>query len=201
MSEVKTSRKLLVSEILRGDPCYTYSQRLRERFNVEIDVTVELAESQSDDWDWYWAASRLLTQDGYNKFSKAVNQASQEAERVLRPYRDLARVEREEAGREYDRVLLAELASMSSPWTYHERAYALASKAYAAASEVSEAALAAVRKVTTSRVNKVAAKAFAEIYIGEEGTMDPTGNDRYYDRDDDYSDEYEDDDYDSSEDY
>lgn len=189
MSEVKTSRKLLVSEILRGDPCYTYSQQLRERFNVEIDVTVELAESQSEDWDWYWAASRLLTSEGYEKFSAAVNTAENEQSDELEPLRKLARERREFARDEYNRVLAIEVEKPGN-W-YTDAAYIAAKVAYSKVTEVTEAAIEAARKVTNARVNKVAARSFAELYIGEEGTTDETGNDKWYGHDE----EPEEDDY------
>lgn len=199
MSEVKTSRKLLVSEILRGDPCYVYSQRLSERFNVEIDVTTELAVSQADDWDWYWAASRLLTAAGYEAFSLAANKAESAQSEELEELRKLARAKRELARAEYDQVLRIEVEKEGN-W-YSNAAYEAANKAYARIVEPIDAALDAARKVTKHGVNVVEAQTFAELYISEEGTTDQTGNDRWYGRDDDYdSDEYEDD-YDSTEDY
>jgi hypothetical protein len=192
MSEVKTSRKLLVSEILRGDPCYTYSQRLRERFNVEIDVTVELAVSQADDWDWYWAASRLLTTPGYEKFSATVNKAENEQSDALKPYRDLARQAREEARNEYNRVLAIEVEKPGN-W-YSDKAYQAANEAYGKMTQVADAALTAARKVLEGRTNLVAAEAFALLYIEEDGTTDQTGNDKWYGHDDyEDSDYYEDD--------
>jgi hypothetical protein len=188
MSEVKTSRKLLVSEILRGDPCYVYSQRLEQRFNVEIDVTVELAVSQADDWDWYWAATRLLTAAGYEKFSEAVRKMDSEQNSQLKEFNTLARRDREQARIEYDRVLRIEV---EKPGNWHTNAaYIAANKAYNQVVEVSEAALHAARKVLDGRTNKFAAETFATLYIGEEGTTDPTGNDKYYDPD-----RYEDSDY------
>lgn len=193
MSEVKTSRKLLVSEILRGDPCYVYSQRLRDRFNVEIEVTVKLALRQADDWDWYWAASRLLTEAGYEKFSRTVREANEKQEEGLEPLKALVRTAHQQARSEYNRVLEAE-NQKAGVW-YGGAAYRAASQAYNEVTEVIDAAYEAASKVVQSRVNKVAAEAFATLYIGEEGTTDPTGNDKWYGRDDDYSDEYEDDYY------
>jgi hypothetical protein len=181
MSEVKTSRKLLVSEILRGDPCYIYSQRLAERFNVEIDVTVELAVSQSDDWDWWWAASRLLTEAGYEEFSSAVHKAENARRDTLKPYTDLARRDREEAHKEYDRVLRIGADNPSSWYSYSDATYRAANAAYHEVTKVSEAALKAARDVLQGDVNKAAAETFATLYIGEDGTTDLTGNDRYYD--------------------
>lgn len=199
MSEVKTSRKLLVSEILRGDPCYAYSQRLRERFNVEIDVTVELAVSQSEDWDWFWAASRLLTVAGYEKFSEIVNKAEVEQADELKPLRELARQKREEARAKYNHVLRTE-QEKHEHWWITDAAYRAADLAYSEVTEVTKAAVEAARKVTGARVNKIAAKAFAELYIGEDGTTDPTGNDKWYGVNEPGDDYYEDD-YDSIEDY
>lgn len=199
MSEVKTSRKLLVSEILRGDPCYVYSQRLSERFNVEIDVTTELAVSQADDWDWYWAASRLLTQKGYDEFSKIVNKAEIAQSNELEDLRKLARAKRELARAEYDQVLRIEVEKEGN-W-YSNAAYEAANKAYARIVEPIDAALDAARKVTEHRVNVVEAQTFAELYISEEGTTDQTGNDRWYGRDDEPEEDYYEDDYDSTEDY
>lgn len=200
MSEVKTSRKLLVSEILRGDPCYVYSQRLADRFkDAVINVTTELAVSQADDWDWYWAASRLLTQNGYDEFSKIVNKAEIAQSNELEDLRKLARAKRELARAEYDQVLRIEVEKEGN-W-YSNAAYEAANKAYNRIVEPIDAALDAARKVTEHRVNVVEAQTFAELYISEEGTTDQTGNDKWYGRDDDYdSDEYEDD-YDSTEDY
>lgn len=189
MSEVKTSRKLLVSEILRGGPCYEYSHKVAERFSVEIEVTVELALSQADDWDWYWAASRLLTEEGYEKFSKIVNDAENSHAAQLQPYRDLAKQARDEARIEYNRVLAIEVEKPGN-W-YSDAAYIAANVAYAQVTDVSEAALSAARKVVQLRVNKVQAKAFAELYIGEEGTTAQTGNDRWYGEEDDYEDSYD----------
>ena len=194
MSEVKTSRKLLVSEILRGDPCYEYSHKVAERFSVEIEVTVELALSQADDWNWYWAASRLLTEEGYEKFSKIVNDAENSHASQLQPYRDLAMQAHAEAHIEYNRVLTIEVEK-SGNW-YSDAAIIAANVAYAQVTGVSKAALTAAREVVQLRVNKVQAKAFAELYISEEGTEEQTGNDRWYGRDDDY-----DEDYDENEDY
>jgi hypothetical protein len=195
MSEVKTSRKLLVSEILRGDPCDFYSQRLQERFNVEIDVTVELAVSQSEDWDWFWAASRLLTQAGYEKFSEVVDKATSDRYATLKPYTDLAHQDREEACKEHDRVLRIEWDKPGN--RYSEDAYRAASAAYSEVIKVSEAALKAARNVIQGDVNKVAAETFATLYIGEDGTTDQTGNDKWYNRVGDYENEdydyYEDD--------
>lgn len=194
MSEVKTSRKLLVSEILRGDPCYTYSQRLRERFETEINVTVELALSQADDWDWYWAASRLLTEAGYEKFSQTVREANEKQEEGLEPLRAMFRTAHQQARIEYNRVLEAENPKTGA-W-YDNAAYRAANQAYSRVTEVIDAAYEAASKVVQSRVNKVAAEAFATLYIGEEGTEEQTGNDKWYGRDDDY-----DDSYDENEDY
>lgn len=195
MSEVKTSRTLKVSEILRGDPCYTYSSRLRERFETEIEVTVELALSQADDWDWYWAASRLLTEEGYEKFLKIVYKVEDDQSNELKPLSDLASQAREQAHIEYNRVLTIEIEKSGNRHT--DAAYIAAYKAWAEVTEVIEAALSAARKITRARINKSSAKAFAELYIGEEGTTQPTGNDKWYGRDDDYdNDYYEDDDND-----
>lgn len=199
MSEVKTSRKLLVSEILRGDPCYTYSSRLRERFETEINVTVELALSQADDWDWYWAASRLLTQAGYEKFTSAVGKANEEQDQELKPLRDLRRSAHDQARTEYNRVL-EEHPKEDNYWIT-DAAYRAANKVYSELTEVADAGYEAARKVVQGRVNKVAAEAFATLYIGEEGTEEPTGNDKWYGRDDDYDSEDYDDSYDENEDY
>lgn len=195
MSEVKTSRDLAVSEILRGDPCWEYSERLRERFAEigTIPVTVELAVSQADDWDWYWAAARLLTAAGYEKFQRAVTEAENKRADALKPYRDLARQAREEARREYDRVLAIEVEKPGN-W-YSDAAYRAANVAYDQVTKVSEAALQGARKVVQGDVNKVAAETFATLYIGEEGTTDQTGMDKWYGRD-----TYEDDDYNDYED-
>lgn len=199
MSEVKTSRKLLVSEILRGDPCHVYSQRLSERFNVEIDVTVELAVSQADDWDWYWAASRLLTAAGYEKFSQAVVKAENAQSEELEDLRKLSRAKHEMARVEYNQVLRIEVEKEGS-W-YSNAAYVAANEVYARIVEPIDAALVAALKVTRHRVNVVEAQTFAELYISEEGTTDPTGNDKWYGMDDSYEEDYYEDDYDSTEDY
>lgn len=199
MSEVKTSRKLLVSEVLRGDPCYTYSQRLSERFSGEIEVTVELAVSQADDWDWYWAASRLLTEAGYDKFSSAVGKANEEQDQELKPLRDLRRSAHDQARTEYNRVL-EEHPKEDNYWIT-DAAYRAANKVYSELTEVADAGYDAARKVVQGRVNKVAAEAFATLYISEEGTEELTGNDRWYGRDDDYDSEDYDDSYDENEDY
>ena len=191
MSEVKTSRTLLVSEILRGDPCFEYSSKLAERFNVEINVTVGLALQQADDWDWYWAASRLLTSDGYEKFSQAVNQEESKQAEHLVELRNIGRSVRDRANAEYSRVLAIEVEKPGN-W-YSNAAYQAANDAYTAITAPMDAALAAARKVTEARVNKVAAKTFAELYIGEDGTTDQTGNDKWYGRDN-YDDSYEEDD-------
>lgn len=196
MSEVKTSRTLKVSEILRGDPCYTYSQRLRERFETEINVTVELAVSQADDWDWYWAASRLLTQAGYEKFSAAVEEGYEAQDEELQFLRDASRSAHSRARDEYNRVLAD--SRDGNGWVFDD-AYHAANKAYSELTEVVDAAYEAARKVTGARVNKIAAKVFAELYIGEDGTADLTGNDRWYGRD--YNSEDCDDSYDENEDY
>lgn len=189
MSEVKTSRKLLVSEILRGEPCYEYSHKVAERFNVEVEVTVELALSQADDWDWYWAASRLLTEAGYKKFSEIVNDAENSHAAQLQPYRDLKNQAHEEARIEYNRVLAIELEESGNYW-HSADVYIAANMAYNQVIEVAEAALTAAHKVVQPRANKVQAKAFAEVYISEEDTEALTGNDRWYGEEDDYSDEY-----------
>lgn len=197
MSEVKTSRKLLVSEIRRGEPCYVYSQRLSERFNVEIDVTVELALSQADDWDWYWAASRLLTQKGYNEFSRIVNKVEDAQSDDLKDLRKLVSAKRELARAEYDQVLRIEVEKEGN-W-YSNAAYEAANKAYARIVEPFDAALHAARKVTEHRVNVVKAQTFATLYISEEGTTDQTGNDRCYGRNNEPEEDYYEDDYDSTE--
>lgn len=194
MSEVKTSRKLLVSEILRGDPCYTYSSRLRERFETEINVTVELAVSQSSDWDWYWAASRLLTAAGFDKFAEILNKAETEQANDLKELRELARQKRGEARTKYEHVLRTE-QERHERWWATDAAYHAADLAYAEVVGVIEAAMEAARKVTGDRVNKIAAKAFAELYIGEDGTTDPTGNDKWYSVNEPEDDYYEDGDY------
>lgn len=199
MSEVKTSRKLLVSEILRGDPCYVYSQRLSERFNVEIDVTTELAVSQADDWDWYWAASRLLTQKGYDEFSKIVNKAEIAQSNELKGLRELSRSSHNRAREEYNRVLHD--SEKENDYWFTDAAYRAANKAYSEMTEVVDAAYEAARKVTEHRVNVVKAQTFAELYISEEGTTDQIGNDRWYGRNDEPEEDYYEDDYDSTEDY
>lgn len=195
MSEVKTSRTLKVSEILRGDPCYTYSQRLRERFTGEIEVTVELAVSQADDWDWYWAASRLLTQAGHEKFKSAVDKGHETQKEYLQLLRDASRDAHRKAQIEYNRVL--ETSRGENYWVSDD-AYRAADKVYSELTEVVDAAYEAARKVTNGRVNKIGAETFATLYIGEEGTEEQTGNDRWYGRDDEP--EYEDY-YDEDEDY
>ena len=200
MSEVKTSRKLLVSEIRRGDPCYTYSQRLRERFETEINVTVELAVSQADDWDWCWAASHLLTQAGYEEFLEIVDKAEDAQSDDLKELRELASQKREEAHAKYDHVLRTEQEKQGH-WWITDDAYRAANLAYSEVTEATEAALEAARKITEARVNKIAAQTFAELYIGEEGTEEQTGNDKWYDRDDDYYEDDYDDSYDENEDY
>lgn len=189
MSEVKTSRTLKVSEILRGDPCYTYSQRLRERFETEINVTVELALSQADDWDWHWAASRLLTQAGYEKFSAAMEKGYEAQDEELQFLRDASRSAHNRARDEYNRVL--ETSRGENYWASDD-AYRAANKVYSELTEVVDAAYEAARKVVQGRVNKIAAEAFATLYIGEEGTEELTGNDKWYGRDDDSYDENED---------
>lgn len=199
MSEVKTSRTLKVSEIRRGEPCYTYSQRLRERFETEINVTVELAVSQADDWDWYWAASRLLTQAGYEKFTSAVDKVYERNDAQLEPLRVASREAHNQARNEYHRVL-EEHPKEGNYWIT-DAAYRAANQAYSEVIEVIDAAYEAARKVVQGRVNKVAAEAFATLYIGEEGTEEQTGNDRWYGRDDDYDSEDYDDSYDENEDY
>lgn len=199
MSEVKTSRTLKVSEILRGDPCYTYSSRLRERFETEIDVTVELAVSQADDWDWYWAASRLLTQAGYEKFTSAVDAGYERNDAQLEPLRVANREAHNQARTEYNRVL-EEHPKEDNYWIT-DAAYRAANRVYSELTEVADAGYEAARKVVQGRVNKVAAEAFATLYIGEEGTEELTGNDRWYGRDDDYDSEDYDDSYDENEDY
>lgn len=199
MSEVKTSRTLKVSEILRGDPCYTYSQRLSERFSGEIEVTVELAVSQSEDWDWYWAASRLLTEAGDKKFSQTVREANEKQDQELKPLRDLRRSAHDQARTEYNRVL-EEHPKEDNYWIT-DAAYRAANKVYSELTEVADAGYDAARKVVQGRVNKVAAEAFATLYISEEGTEELTGNDRWYGRDDDYDSEDYDDSYDENEDY
>lgn len=198
MSEVKTSRKLLVSEILRGDPCYVYSQRLSERFTGEIEVTVELALSQADDWDWYWAASRLLTVAGYEKFSAAMEKGYEAQDEELQFLRDASRSAHNRARDEYNRVL--ETSRGENYWASDD-AYRAANKVYSELTEVVDAAYEAARKVTNGRVNKIGAETFATLYIGEEGTEEPTGNDKWYGRDDDYDSEDYDDSYDENEDY
>lgn len=198
MSEVKTSRTLKVSEILRGDPCYTYSSRLRERFETEINVTVELAVSQADDWDWYWAASRLLTQAGYEKFTSAVEKSYEAQDEELQFLRDASRSTHNRARDEYNRVLAD---SRGENYWASDDAYRAANKVYSELTEVVDAAYEAARKVTNGRVNKIAAETFAMLYIGEGGTEEPTGNDKWYGRDDDYDSEDYDDSYDENEDY
>lgn len=199
MSEVKTSRTLEVSEILRGDPCYTYRSRLRKRFETEINVTVELALSQADDWDWYWAASRLLTQAGYEKFTSAVDAGHKRNDAQLEPLRVASLEAHDQARAEYNRVL-KEHPKEDNYWIT-DAAYRAANKAYSELTEVTDAGYEAARKVAQGRVNKVAAEAFATLYIGEEGTEELTGNDRWYGRDDDYDSEDYDDSYDENEDY
>lgn len=199
MSEVKTSRTLKVSEIRRGEPCYLYSQRLSERFDAEINVTVELAVSQAEDWDWYWAASRLLTAAGYREFQKAVDKANEEQDQELQPLRELSRSTHNRAREEYNRVLND--SEKENNYWFTDAAYSAANKVYTKMVEAIDHAWDAANKITHARINKVAAEAFATLYIGEEGTEEQTGNDKWYGRDDDYdSDEYEDD-YDSTEDY
>lgn len=197
MSEVKTSRTLQVSEILRGDPCYTYSRRLRDRFTGEIEVTVKLAVSQSEDWDWYWAASRLLTEAGYEKFSQTVREANEKQEGGLEPLKAMGRAAHQQARIEYNRVLEAE--NQKAGGGYGDASYRAANQAYSEVTEVIDAANEAASKVVRIRVNKVAAEAFATLYIGEEGTEEQTGNDKWYGRDDDY--DSDEDSYDENEDY
>lgn len=179
-------RTLLVSEVLRGDPCYVYQQKLNRFEAGTIEVSVSLAVAQAEDWDWYWAASHLLTEKGYEKFTAEATKASDEKYKQLEPYQEIARVQQQAALAEYDRIRDQILAANGS-WN---RAYDEANKVYRPLVEVSDAATAAARKVIQTRVNKTNAKIFAELYISEEGTEEPTGNDNY-DNYEDY-DEYED---------
>lgn len=191
-AEPQPQRELALSEILRGDPCWTYRQRLGERFgpDAKIMVTVALAVEQAQDWDWYWAASRLLTESGYNTFQGKALTPRAEAHDILRPYQELHSASLGSASEEYDRTrsrVLDETGDLN-------KAYDAADKVYNHLTEASEAAIKAVRETTTERLNLVLAQLFAEIYISEEGTKEPNGNTRWYGNDEPVDDE--DDDYD-----
>jgi hypothetical protein len=192
-------RTLQLSEILRGEPCFTYSSRARERFAEagSVEVTVSLAVEQADDWDWYWAASRLLTEAGYDKFSEVVSKANRAHEDAQRPYRELLNQADQDAIAVYDRVKQEVLDAGGDLNT----AYATADKEYIKLRKIPQAALEAVRVITAKARNAAYATAFAEVYISEEGTTERTGNDRYYSSYDNEDEYYEDEYYEDDTDY
>lgn len=190
LKAAEPKRTLAVSEILRGEPCYTYEQKLDRFSEGTVEVTVRLAVEQADDWDWYWAASRLLTEAGYEKFSDRAAKASNEMSDLIKPYRELRNAADQEAVREYNRIR-ENIVDTTGNW---DKAYEEATKVYNELNELSLAAYQAAHKVFQHRQAVAQATAFAELYIGEEGTEEKTGNDRWYaERDEDsYYDEDED---------
>lgn len=178
-----SSRVLTRATVEEYGPCYECSSRFEERFPESVNVTVELALSQSSDWDWWWAADNLLTAEGYETFRTTVHEMENEYDKQMEPYQKAWADVRNSSYETYDKILRQEQASGK---TYNE-SYRIANAWWKDTTELPQAALAAAREVVTSRMRKIEAKTWAEIYISEEGTeLPPRYRDDSYDENEDY---------------
>lgn len=192
--EAPASRTLEFQTVRRFGPCWEYRSKLQERYPESVEVTVELAVSQANDWDWYWAAENLLTTDGYHAFCDRASDAERERQKVIEPYNNVRRAMRQAMKAEYDRVRREEIAKGVNEWDAGNTASKLYYKLTDMLPNVYD--LDWYKEASQKRV-EAWARAWAEIYISEEGLEldhDPE-TDEYYDdepQENDYYDENED---------
>lgn len=162
VSEIK-SRTLLNSTVQAGNPCYTYRNRLDERFPISVEVTEALAVEQAGDWDWGWASTHLLTRKGQEAFDTAYRAAEKDYDATIQPYRATMREAWDEADRRYSQ----ERQRMEDMGATYEEAWEAAEAASREVTEVPSAVIGAVEKIAQKRFNVARARAFAKAFVAE----------------------------------
>jgi len=157
------SRTLTYDTLFNLGACREYRERFQERFpSGSVEMTVEMAVEQAEDWDWHWAAGMIKDRDAWYERESA---ASEEYNKSIKPYSELASTKRVEARKVYDEVF-RRVEQENYPYGYN-RAYDAATAAFNEITEISRAAMNAAREVAQKRLNVAYATAFAELYIAE----------------------------------